>query len=84
MDWMHYSRVFLRNTLAVLCLAAIVLGGIGDLVGGSWFGQRRFVGLIVGLVGIPFTIILILTKYWGDFAGRYGQWWIKKETDDED
>jgi hypothetical protein len=85
MDWKLFFKEFLRNTLTVILLAVIGLGGIGYLVGGkAGLANGASWGLILGLVGIPFTVILILAKYWGDFAGRYGQWWIKKETDGED
>jgi hypothetical protein len=84
MDWKHFFKIMLRNAVVTIALTTLVLGSIGFLFAGqdglvsgaSW-------GLIIGAISIPFMAGIIYMKYWGDFAGRYSEWYVEKETKGE-
>jgi len=85
MDWKVFLRVFLRNAIIATVMAGAIVGFFGFLVAGrEGFLNGATWGIILGLVSVPFTGFIILTKYWGDYAGNYGKWWIKKEMQGEE
>jgi hypothetical protein len=85
MNWKQYIKVFLRNTIITTAVITAILGLIGLLVGGEegLIGGATW-GLILSLVAVPFNGFVITSKYWGDYAGRFGRWWIGKESEGED
>ena len=71
--------------VVVILLAVTILGLIGYLVAGmDGLVNGATWGFVLGLVSVPFFAFLVLAKYWGDYAGRYGEWWVKKETEGEE
>ncbi len=84
MNWKHFFIQLAFNSIITIALASLGLGvfffilaGQEGLVNGlTW-------GLILGIMSIPFTAMVIMTKYWEGYSTRYGAWWIKKETEGE-
>ncbi|MEN8173870.1 MAG: hypothetical protein ABFS03_13445, partial [Chloroflexota bacterium] len=72
MDWKKFFIVFLRNLILSIGLAIIILGVFGYLVAGKeGLVNGATWGLILGLVGGFSSGLMVLPKYWGDYAGRY-------------
>jgi hypothetical protein len=84
MDWKKFFKLLLRNTVIAVTLTTIVLGTFGFLVAGKE-GVLNGVtwGFILGLISVPFLASAIYAKYWGDYAGRYGQWYVENKTEGE-
>ena len=81
MNWRRFFLHLLRNFAIATGGAVLLLGTIGYLVAGrEGMLNGATWGLMAGMISLPPMAILILTKYWSDFAGRYGAWYIKKET----
>jgi hypothetical protein len=85
MDWKHFFIVFVRNVIITLGLSSLSLGMFGLLLAGwEGFVNMAIWGLVLGLMAVPMTAWMIQGKYWSDFAGRYSQWWVKKETEGDE
>jgi hypothetical protein len=86
MDWKKFIILFLRNVIIATALTGAIFGAIGFLLAGKeGFVNLATWGLLLGLIG-GFSgglAMLVSAKYWGDYAGRYGAWWIKNETEGE-
>lgn len=84
MDWKKFIKLFLRNVVIATILTGAILGAIGFLLAGKeGFINLATWGLLLGLIG-GFSgglAMLVSAKYWGGYAGRYGAWWIKNETE---
>ena len=81
MDWKHFFKIMLRNSIISITLAMLILGGIGFLFAGKeGLLNGATWGFIMGAISIPFMAGIIYMKYWGDFAGRYSKWYVDKET----
>lgn len=82
MDWGRFFKLFLPGVLAAPLLAGLILGVIGFFVSGAeGFINGATWGVSLGLVAVPFTAYTVFARYWGDYSGRYGAAWIKKETE---
>jgi hypothetical protein len=85
MNWTALIKLLFRNTIIITVLGVIILGALGLLLAGTdGLVNGATWGLVCGVVSLPFNGIVIASKYWGDFAGRYGDWWIKKETEGDE
>ena len=84
MNWRLFFKVFLRNVIGTIALTVIILGSIGFLVAGQeGLLNGAIWGLTIGLMSFPFMAFVVYSKYWGDIAGAYGNWWFKKELEGE-
>lgn len=86
MNWRNFFLTLIRNVLLVSLGAALVLGILFGLLGG-WVGFQNGLawGFTLGIFSTPFVILpLIYAKYGGDYAGRFGSWYVKKQTEGDD
>ena len=82
MTWPLFFKRLIWNTALTLALAVGIMGGLGYLLAGTQgLTNGAGWGLILGLVSVPFSAFVISARFWGDFAGRFSQQWIKKETE---
>ncbi len=85
MNWGKFFKVFLINVIGVVFLAGLVLGLFGFLLAGQeGFVNGAIWGLTLGLFSVPFTGFIIMAKYWGDYSGRFGADWLKKEMEGDE
>ena len=83
MNWRNFLLTYLRNLVLTLVIAGAILGTLGY----NWAGVEGLKNalswaLVFTLFSAPFSALaLIQRKYWGDFAGRYSTWFVKKETE---
>ncbi|MBN1665591.1 MAG: hypothetical protein JW862_00820 [Anaerolineales bacterium] len=85
MNWREYFIKFFRNAILTTLAIVVVLGLIGLLIAGqegmlngaSW-------GLVLSLISWPFMGFFMYGKYWSDYAGRFGSWWVNKESKGDD
>lgn len=81
MKWLQFLKrltilMFLVTGGAVILLSLIgylLAGKEGMINGATW-------GLLAGMISLPPMAFMIGIKYWSDYAGRYGDWYVKKET----
>lgn len=86
MNWAKFFGVFLRNVLLVTVLSGLFLALLGYLFAGEQgFANGATWGVILGIASAPFSAFAIISaKYWGDFSGRLGAWWVKRETEGDE
>ena len=85
MNWKQFFLAFLRSTIITIAIAVLLLGLFGFFLAGTeGLFNGALWGLILGIASVPFTGFMILAKYWGDFSGRYGAAWFKKEAEGEE
>lgn len=85
MNWRRFFLHLLRNFALATGGAVLLLGAIGYLAAGrEGMLNGAAWGLLAGMISLPPMAILILTKYWSDFAGRCGAWYIRKETEGDE
>jgi hypothetical protein len=83
MDWKKFLLKLLRNLLIFTAASTIIMGGIGYLLAGKeGLVNSLILGFVFGLVGsLMFSGIQVSADFWSGYAGRYGEWYIKKETE---
>ena len=74
MDWKRFALLFLRNVIIGVVLATVVLGAFGFFLAGVT-GMLNLAawGVLLGLLG-GFSSglgLLVNTRYWSDYAGRF-------------
>lgn len=72
--------------LIMIASTTFLMGLFGYLVAGKMgLGNSLVLGLVLGLVG-SFTLgaFIIFARFWGDYSGRYGEWYIKRWTEGDD
>jgi len=86
MNWGKFFLIFLRNMFITVALSSLFFGGVGFLLAGkAGFVNMAGWGLILGIVFAPLSLGgLVNAKFWGDYAGRFGSWWVRKETEGEE
>lgn len=84
MDGLRIVKQLLRNLAVAVVLSVAVMGALGYLLAG-WNGLINLAawGVALGLIGGFSTglALLIETKYWSGYAGRYAGWWLMRETE---
>ena len=71
MDWKKFFKLYLRNMIITIALAVIALGVLGYiLTGKEGLANGATIGFILGMVSISFSGMMMLPKYWGDYAAR--------------
>ena len=84
MNWIQFAKLFLRNTIILTVLITLAMGAFGFLLAGvEGFKNMALWGVLLGLTGsfMSGLAMLINVDYWAKYAGRYGSWWVKKETE---
>jgi len=87
MSWKTFLLKFLRNVIVGTILSGLFLGVFGYLLAGrEGFINMMVWGLALGSIGSFSSglALLLYAFYWGDYAGRFGSWWFKKESEGED
>ena len=87
MSWKTFLLKFLRNVIVGTILSGLFLGVFGYLLAGKGgFINMMIWGLALGLIGSFSSglALLLYASYWGGYAGRYGNWWFKKESEGEE
>jgi len=82
-DWKQFFKVFARSALFALVGFSLLFGLIGFLLLGDQEGfiNGARIGFFLTLIGIPFLGGIILMKYWGDYAGRYGAEKLREQAE---
>ena len=82
MDWLKFLKVFATNIVIGCALATVVMGGLGLALGGTeGLVNGAIWGAALGLVGGATSGFMWAGKYWSDFAGRFGDAWLKDQTE---
>ncbi|MFZ3069630.1 MAG: hypothetical protein WA110_00690 [Anaerolineaceae bacterium] len=79
------KKYLLKIGLVYLIIAVVVvliLAGVGySAKGREGALNAAAFGLLLDLMALPFMGILIAARFWSGYAGRYGEWYYKKETE---
>lgn len=82
MDWKKYIIIFLISAIGMPLAAAVVLGLFAFLVAGKEGLMNGVIwGLVLGAMAIPYAGLLIIPKYWGEFAGRFGKSYYQEQLE---
>lgn len=85
MKWLLFFKRLAINMVLVIGGAVLILGLIGYLLAGKeGMLNGATWGLLAGMISLPPMAFMIWAKYWGDYAGRYGAWYVYKETNGEE
>jgi hypothetical protein len=85
MNWKGFFKAILRIATISIALGVVILGLIGFLLAGRQGLINGMIwGLVLGLVSVPFSLMTFGPKYWGGYAKRYGEWYVNKETTNEE
>ena len=85
MNWTKFFLLYLRNVALATLGGGAILGLAGFLLAGKEGAvNMAYWGLVLGFAfGLPSGLLMFQAKFWGDYAGRYGRWWFKKESEGE-
>ena len=83
MDWKAYLLKQLRTMLIIIVITALLFGLFGFFVAGKAALKNSLIlGAVLGLVAAVMYIgIFVSAHFWSGYSNRYGEWWIKKETE---
>jgi len=89
MNWLTFFKLFFRNLILLIVLAALVLGIFGYLLAGrEGFINMAIWGIVLGLIGgVSSGLGMIFqAKYWGEGNYRiFPEWvWFIKQPGNED
>ncbi len=72
----------LLGYLIFLALVVLVFAGIGySALGWEGAANAAAMGLLLSLMALPFMGIFIAAKFWGGYAGRWGEYNYRKELE---
>jgi len=83
MDWKSFFLKQLRTILIIVGISALLFGLFGFFTAGKIaFKNSLILGAILGMVAaVMYLGVIVSAHFWSGYSNRYGEWWIKKETE---
>lgn len=84
MNWLNFFKRFLLNFVVAVVVSTLLFGLFGLVAAGkegmlNAGGWGLILGVMAGLSGG--ALFALNANYWGEYAGRFGSNWLKKETE---